>query len=114
MTEVQNGCAIDVTTCTCIVVGKDLIRGLMEPHREALDEDAMQHYNRVALGIVKFHGKAYGIDIDNIPTPEKWSLATLTEEDTNYMRSFLSVKELIRSEIVTNVTTHEITPNEGY
>lgn len=114
MSEVENGCAIDVDTCTCIIVGKDLIHGLMEPHREALAEDAMQHYNRVALGIVKFHGKAYGIDTDNIPTPEKWSLATLTPEDTAYMRSFLSVKELMRSEIVINTTTREITPNEGY
>lgn len=113
-TEEQKGCSIDVSSCTCIIAGKELIKALMEPAREHLNHDAMAYYNKVALGIVKFHGKAFGIDIDNIPTPEKWSLATLTKEDTDYMRSFLSVKELGRSEIVTQTTTYEITPVEGY
>lgn len=114
MSEVQNGSSIDVKTCTVFLVGKDLIRDLMEPHREALEQDSMKHYNRVALAIVQIHGKAFGIDIDNVPTPEKWSLGTITKEDTHYMRSFLSVKELMRSEIVMYRTTEEIKLNEGY
>ena len=113
-TEEQKGCSIDVSTCTCIIAGKELIKALMEPAREQLNNDAMAYYNKVALGIVKFHGKAFGIDIDNIPTPEKWSLATLNKDDMDYMRSFLSVKELGRTEFVEKKTTHTITPKEGY
>lgn len=114
MNEVQNGCALDVKTCTAFVAGKDLIHNLMEPHREALNQDSMKHYNRVALAIVQFHGKAYGIDIDNVPTPEKWSLGTITKEDADYLRSFLSVEELMRSEVVVYRNTEEIKPIEGY
>lgn len=110
MTESGNGHSIDVSTFTVFLVGKDLINDLFKNLKEALAEDAMAVYNQIALAIVKISGPKFGIDPENIPEPERWSLGTINEEDTVFMRSFLNVKQLRRSEIVTYVTEKDICP----
>lgn len=110
MSKAETGYAIDVNTFTVLLVGKELISDLMKAVPNALINDAMSAYNQIALYIVKTCGSAYGIDPENIPERERWSLGTTTKEDSDYMRSFLPVKELMRSEVVSYTNEKEIAP----
>ena len=110
MTESGNGYTIDVSTFTVLLVGKDLINDIFKNFKEALDKDAMAVYNQIALTIVKISGPKFGIDPENIPEPDRWSLGTINKEDTDFMRSFLSVKQLMRSEVVGYITEKDIRP----
>jgi hypothetical protein len=112
MSEPEIGCALDVNTFTVFLVGKPLIKDIFENLTESLHAHSMETYNKVALAIVRIHGPAYGIDPQNIPEPERWSLGTVNKEDLDYMRSFLPVKELMRSEVVSYTNEKAITPDK--
>jgi hypothetical protein len=114
MTEKLNGCSIDVDTFTVLVCGMPLLKDLLTPFKAQIQHDAMVAFNQIALAIVKIHGPAFGLDPENPPEPKRWSLGTGSKEESDYMMSFLPVKELQRSEVVSYQTAREIKPLAGF
>lgn len=105
MSEPDYGVAIDTSTDTVFLVGADFIRMLVGAQGQG---QTLKDFNRIAVEILKLHGPAYGVDLENTDF-DNWCLATTTEEDAVVLLSYL---EDPRAEVAFSLTKETLAPEE--